>query len=106
MLKLLMADTGAARADPLASALPSVLAHALLPVRAPSRRGSQPGKTSGKPPPSGPGRTSPFLLFLENVTAVASSRKASRTRPDALSKLSASRPFSHRAFSQSSFAYP
>lgn len=36
MLKLLMADTGAARADPLASALPSVLAHALLPVRAPS----------------------------------------------------------------------
>lgn len=102
MLKLLMADTGAARADPLASALPSVLAHALLPVRAPV----QPGKTSGKPPPSGPGRTSPFLLFLENVTAVASSRKASRTRPDALSKLSASRPFSHRAFSQSSFAYP
>lgn len=58
MLKLLMADTGAARADPLASALPSVLAHALLPVRAPSRFPAR--KDFGQTPALGPGRDFPF----------------------------------------------
>lgn len=57
MLKLLMADTGAARADPLASALPSVLAHALLPVR-PSRFPAR--KDFGQTPALGPGTDFPF----------------------------------------------
>lgn len=58
MLKLLMADTGAARADLLASALPSVLAHALLPVRAPLRFPAR--KDFGQTPALGPGTDFPF----------------------------------------------
>lgn len=58
MLKLLMADTGVARADPLASALPSVLAHALLPVLAPSRFPAR--KDFGQTPALGPGTDFPF----------------------------------------------